>query len=882
MTGPYPSRLWPTLLAGGIVALSAEERSDLGRWLAALPVRAPDQEPDDMEMLYAFLLVEGISRVSVPELDHMALWIAGMGPVKRRELRPGSAAEAEALRRAAVSLLNRGLPEIAVPFARLALEEGKRPPAEAAESAEGLMLLARALAECVATDETMPADEAEEANKRCRDLIERLWGGDDPRLAPVLLASSRLARVAGKEQEAERLEREARTIAIAADIPPGEWPPVLPAPDGLETAEGLSRLEDLADDRWRDGDDAVAETLTYRALALHRRLSGEGAAGAVAGLRRLALIRWEAGRFDEAAGHSARLRAILERHSADGEVGGWLATAGFVDFLVARGRGEKEAAFESGRLALELANRHLGPGDSWTKEIRRQFFPHMAEMLPKDRVAEAVRAELSAAEAVLGPNHGALRGLLQQLVESLPEWRDTDEIERLRRRLVELSEVAFGPESLPLAEDLVLFGQFLVRWRRYAEAEPPFRRAVTIAEAPASDPLFQVISLDWLATAINGREDGNPAEAETLFRKALDLANSFFGPEHPETLVSRQSFGAFLWGQGRLSEAREEMEGTLAAAERALGADHHLTQRFRGDLVRFTRHCLHRAFHGRLFGWALETLAETEPDRFQRAVAALLAVAPQMEDPDDADMMVAHAARLWARAGRIDEALRMVDAKLGAPRSSWDGAAVYAEVVETLKARGDLEGAGRVAERGRAVARTIHVFERVGDDAALDDLEEALAEAGRLEESAAEVAEPCRSRTAEEAFEEAIDAARQIVSAWEAADAAMFIAKAARAAGDEDACLRALVAGLDHLPGPYVDEDLRILAKEIFRFANAHRLGRAAAELLSAPGREIFADAAFELAAALDHMPAAASLVIAAGRALVPVMHACTGNASGA
>ena len=57
------------------------------------------------------------------------------------------------------------------------------------------------------------------------------------------------------------------------------------------------------------------------------------------------------------------------------------------------------------------------------------------------------------------------------------------------------------------------------------------------------------------------------------------------GPDHPDTLNSRNSLAAAYQAAGRAAEAIPLFEQTLAGRERMLGADHHDTLTSRNNLA---------------------------------------------------------------------------------------------------------------------------------------------------------------------------------------------------------------------------------------------------------------------------------------------------------
>jgi tetratricopeptide (TPR) repeat protein len=111
----------------------------------------------------------------------------------------------------------------------------------------------------------------------------------------------------------------------------------------------------------------------------------------------------------------------------------------------------------------------------------------------------------------------------------------------------------------------------LLRGRRI-EAESLIFEAVSIAETlgPSSDVLLPALSSlgDLYAST------GESQRAEEAYQRALALALSTPGPQHPDTAVVLRSLGQVRISQARFNEAAELYERALAVAERALGTEH--------------------------------------------------------------------------------------------------------------------------------------------------------------------------------------------------------------------------------------------------------------------------------------------------------------------
>ena len=200
---------------------------------------------------------------------------------------------------------------------------------------------------------------------------------------------------------------------------------------------------------------------------------------------------------------------------------------------------------------------------------------------------------------------------------------------------------------------------------------------------------------DALAHALQyAAELGDPQAALSL-SDAMNLLTKTLGPDHPRTLAARNSLAYAYWSAGRVDEAIDLFERTLADSERVLGADHPRTLASRGNLAVAYRSA------GRLdqaIGLFERTLADCEralgpshPDTrlFRKNLADTYRAVGRSEDTKTLAPLSASTADLLARTalpGLDDDDAREVSRILEDPE--------YAELVaarhRALVAAGDL------------------------------------------------------------------------------------------------------------------------------------------------------------------------------------------------
>jgi tetratricopeptide (TPR) repeat protein len=121
----------------------------------------------------------------------------------------------------------------------------------------------------------------------------------------------------------------------------------------------------------------------------------------------------------------------------------------------------------------------------------------------------------------------------------------------------------------------LLNGLGLYRMARgqFQAAEPPLRRALEIGERSyGPDHPIVAICLNNLATLL--RATGRHAEAEPPLRRALEIDRRALGPDHPDVARDLSNLAQLLQATGRLAEAEPPLRRALEIDRRALGPDH--------------------------------------------------------------------------------------------------------------------------------------------------------------------------------------------------------------------------------------------------------------------------------------------------------------------
>jgi CHAT domain-containing protein/Tfp pilus assembly protein PilF len=108
---------------------------------------------------------------------------------------------------------------------------------------------------------------------------------------------------------------------------------------------------------------------------------------------------------------------------------------------------------------------------------------------------------------------------------------------------------------------------------RFADAEPLYKRAVEISERSLGPDHPQVAaSLNNLATLYV--DQGRYVDAEQLFKQVLAMRERAFGPDHPQVAGSLSNLATLYRELNRNADAEPLFKRALEISERALGSDH--------------------------------------------------------------------------------------------------------------------------------------------------------------------------------------------------------------------------------------------------------------------------------------------------------------------
>jgi tetratricopeptide (TPR) repeat protein len=160
--------------------------------------------------------------------------------------------------------------------------------------------------------------------------------------------------------------------------------------------------------------------------------------------------------------------------------------------------------------------------------------------------------------------------------------KDYAEAERLALNAAEEAQKADPPHIADALKALKLAGWSAQNRIEYARALNHFRAAAALTNRQRN-------ALEWagvqheIASVLD--DQGHSSEAETILRDVVNVREQVIGPEHPDTLRSRNNLANALWGEGKYAEVEAEYRAVLKLEEKVLGPEHPDTLRSRNNLA---------------------------------------------------------------------------------------------------------------------------------------------------------------------------------------------------------------------------------------------------------------------------------------------------------
>lgn len=399
------------------------------------------------------------------------------------------------------------------------------------------------------------------------EIRQDLYGPDDLRVAESLnlLGSVRQAR--GELESAEEVYAEALRVRVGRL---GEADPLV--------ADVINNLGILARSA---GEFSRADSLHRRALAIREAALGPDHVDVAVSLKNLALVLHSMGRIQEAIPLYRRsldlqVRITGEMHPEVGTTLNSLASA-----LLATGAYEE--AEQLYRRALAIQRQLLGSEHRSTASTLNNLARAVSARGEPEEAIGMIEEALRIREELLGPNHPAVATSLSDRGKLLTELGRFEESRASLTRALRIYQEGAGyehPGSAVIMEQLA---------RTYLESE-----ALDVADSLYSESL-RIERMAWpdgndqLAFPLVGLgrirfARGDPAEAESLFRQALEQ-RSALPPQHWGVVEAKTWLARALISLRRFDEAEQLLLEAIAGDESFTVATSRLEKRERTDAI---------------------------------------------------------------------------------------------------------------------------------------------------------------------------------------------------------------------------------------------------------------------------------------------------------
>ena len=192
--------------------------------------------------------------------------------------------------------------------------------------------------------------------------------------------------------------------------------------------------------------------------------------------------------------------------------------------------------------------------------------------LDKDAMVSLEKA-LKTRVDVYGDNNLEVAEVLMHLGEVRSSQGEDTEAINLLSRALSIQQHWLGSNALEQANTLRLLGKAVMNQGDFAVAEAHLLHALSLYDSHGQfSSLEKAMTLSALGELRSNQY--RDAEAEMLFRAALDDTLPSLGPDHPQIMELKINLADSLESQGKYSEAQPIFEAALAEKRRTLGEDH--------------------------------------------------------------------------------------------------------------------------------------------------------------------------------------------------------------------------------------------------------------------------------------------------------------------
>ncbi len=448
--------------------------------------------------------------------------------------------------------------------ARAALAELEgRGETESLETARLLDLLAAALLQ----GDKATAAETKAVAERSLALRERLLSPPHADIADSLHQLGVILTLRGEKESARALLERALVMAEATL-----------GPDHGTVARDLHSLGNLLMDM---GDYAGARDRLERALAIGEKAAGSDT-GRVADIATsLAIARQALGDYAGSRRLFEKAVAVHEKNLGPEHVDVAKALENLATLL------DMMADYAASRplheRSLALLEKALGPDHPSVGVPTTNLGMLLQETGDYAGARRMLERSVAINEKAFGRTRVNTANALTDLGVLLATIGDLSAARPVLERAVAISEEVLGSDHPDLAEDLNHLALVLVRQGDVDKGRSLIERALTLRQKALGADDAEVAALLTSLATIPGT---SVSSAEELHRQALSIREKALGTSHPQVAESLMDLANDYEDEGRVADARREVERALAVRERTLGSGHPSTAESRATLAR--------------------------------------------------------------------------------------------------------------------------------------------------------------------------------------------------------------------------------------------------------------------------------------------------------
>ena len=340
----------------------------------------------------------------------------------------------------------------------------------------------------------------------------------------------------------------------------------------MATAESITNLATVLRSK-HDYDGA--EEMYRRALEIKAMLAGEVSAEAAASRTHLANLLWVQGKISEAG---ELYKEVLDiRQQVLGEDHADTAAAYNNHGLAQKAVGDLEGAEASYRRALAIRQQLLGENHAMTANSINSLAAVLKAEGNLDESEALYRRAVEVRSKVFGEGHPLVATSLSNLASLLVAKDDLDGAEPLYQRALALRRQALGDTDPLVVESCNNLAAVFEAWEDYDGATALYRQAIAsqTAEEDGSgleEHVYLATSYYGLACILDAEDQ--LANAEVLYRKALDMRQKLLGERHSDYNAAVNGLATVLTKKGDLDGAEPLYRRALELRREALGEDH--------------------------------------------------------------------------------------------------------------------------------------------------------------------------------------------------------------------------------------------------------------------------------------------------------------------